>query len=583
MKSSSQSQAKHLHYKNIGRRFVTFTAPIYGLFFILTFIAKHYGLLSISWNIYILSLLHILSVQCLSIALLTYRKPLNRQDIKYLLWFMNLNNIPFFILWHYFLGDLHSIMYVIALTSTIALFTIANFFQALSMNTIIVLGFLISSLLSIFNTDQGFSFNLLGPELLHIAVFFIVAAWLSFLAEQFTLQRRKLGQSIKAYQQSQQQLQIESEAKSQFLAKMSHEIRTPMTGVLGMIELLQSGESDSKRRHYLSTAKNSGELLLNVVNGILDFSKIEADEMKLEAVPTDLKTLLEECITTIQPTAQEKNIQIKKQINSHLPQVLTDPTRLKQVVLNLLSNAIKFTHKGYVRLEAQAQVTNSNTAQLMIKVCDTGIGISEQQQGQLFKPFHQCDSTITRHFGGTGLGLVICKQIVELMQGSIDVESHKEQGSCFTIELELPVIDDQKAPSNTTQTAPSIAHELHAAVIDDNPVNTMVVSGLLSRMNVSCKIYHSGYDFIDDYKQYPTSFNFILLDCEMPQVSGYKTSELLREFERQAKVPPVLIFAFTAHAIQEYIDRCFESGMNDIIVKPLKPEDLQDKLREYFS
>ena len=573
---SSDRQTGSEHYREVGKRFVYFTVPIYTLFFLIIIAARHLGLSHFSDQSLWLSLFHIAGIEALTFLYCHHAPCLNRQDIKQLLWLLIINNMPFFCFWTYHLGEIHSIMYMIAITCTMSLFTIATLRQSLLYNGILALLLLLTSYLA----SAGGSHYPMTTDIIHIGVLLCVSAWLSFLADVFTRQRHKLSQVVEDLHASQEALAQESHAKNEFFAKMSHEIRTPMNGVLGMLQLLIHDETDKDKQHYLHTAHNSGRALLAVINDILDFSKIEAGAVQLEHISFDLPQLLEECATVFTPNANEKNLQLLTDIKPNLPQwVIGDPSRLRQIIMNLLSNAIKFTELGQVTLLVSLSQTDQEKEQgeqklpLLISIIDSGIGISEQQQQHLFTSFQQADSSTTRRFGGTGLGLSICKQLIELMHGKISITSSAGHGARFDVELTLRRSNEQQ--SVLTQESPCIAKvRLRALVVDDNKVNRMVIQAMLGKLDIDNLLFSSGLAFLDHVKKHHESFDVILMDCEMPGIDGFEATRLYRQWESQQGSQRKTIIALTAHNEESYFERCLQQGMNHTLVKPLDMDEL---------
>jgi len=563
------------YYQQAGIRFIKFTLPIYAAFFILVLLANLGGALNTPPAWFALSIAHLLLVELSVFICIRSIKTLNRQILINLLWWMNFNNIFFYALWFCLLEDFYTVMYMVAMTSTISLFAIAKFWQSLLFNALIGLCFFS---LSAFKAPT-FSLEYIAQDSFYIVVFLVTGAWLSFLCDRFTRQRQKLINTLNALQDSQQAYEEESRAKSEFLAKMSHEIRTPMNGMLGMIDLLQDGEESKERQQYLETAHNSGQLLLHVVNDILDFSKIEANELQLEYIPFNLPLLLNECLASVENTAADKQIRLDANLDFNPENYIGDPNRLKQILLNLLSNAIKFTETGVVRIKASATHLDNLNALIHIKVTDTGIGMSPSQRKQLFQPFQQADSSISRTFGGTGLGLAICKQLVDLMGGSIHVLSKQKLGTSFTVHVpmlyaEKPVFEAPKERSSDAQQL----SDLHLVVVDDNPVNCMVILGLLEKLGIHAHTFNNGESFLDYFYLEHHDIDIVLMDCEMPTLSGYETSIKVRAFENEHHLKPTPICAFTAHAIESYIEQCYRAGMNDVLVKPVQLKALRQKL-----
>lgn len=580
-------QSADKHYRRIGLNFAYFTCPVYCLFFVIIGIAKAIDLTNVSYTALFISSLHIFITEAIILVYIHYHKYISRHHIRRLLWFLITNNVPFFVFWVYQLGELRSIMYVAAITSTISLFTLAHFRQSLYYNVVLAISLLSASILSPY-TEQNL--QTIGSDAIHLTVFFVVATWLSFLADVFTQQRAKLSSVVKQLRLNEKQLAKESAAKTEFLAKMSHEIRTPMNGVLGMLQVLMQDEKEPERSQYLETAHNSGRALLSVINDILDFSKIESGHLQLEKIAFDMQHLLQESITVFKPTATEKNLQLECNIHEDCPHwVIGDPTRTRQILLNLLSNAIKFTDKGTVSLDCQTQRIPANPhAEALyynwtITVTDSGIGINSEQQERLFESFQQADCSTSRRFGGSGLGLAICKQLIDMMQGDIEINSQEGQGSSFVIHLSLPAANDininNAQTEDTNKNTIMRFSDLTALIVDDNPINIMVIQAMLKQLNIHNHSFSSGQAFLDYTSADIDHYDFVLMDCEMPELNGYQTTELFRQWERQHNKARTTIIALTAHAIQSYLEQCQTSGMDDFLIKPLDLDELAIKLQ----
>ena len=369
-------------------------------------------------------------------------------------------------------------------------------------------------------------------------------------------------------------------AKSEFLANMSHEIRTPMNGVLGMLDLAHDACDDAERREFIGIARSSADSLLAIINDILDFSKIEAGRIDIESVAFDLDELLSHAVRTMSAQASGKSLALRVELDPELPRrVFGDPMRLRQVVLNLLSNAIKFTHAGGVTLRAGCRPDpSSGSTRLRIAVTDTGIGIPADKQARVFEAFAQQDSSTTRSYGGTGLGLSISSRLVELMGGTIRLESSVGEGSTFAVDLPL-----QRAGSAAPHGAdgmPEVPGEtgrsLHILLVEDHPVNQKVAHTVLSRAGHRVSLAANGLEAIEQVVD--VCFDLVLMDVQMPVMGGLEAARLIRDMEREIRRPPVPIFAMTANAQDEDRQACLEAGMNDFLTKPLLPRVLRSRI-----
>jgi signal transduction histidine kinase/ActR/RegA family two-component response regulator len=386
--------------------------------------------------------------------------------------------------------------------------------------------------------------------------------------------------------------EIEIQAKNEFVATLSHEIRTPLNGVMGVAALLQETPLNAQQRDYVATIHNSGGLLLNVINDVLDYAKIDAGAMTLSAQVFTPEALLDELTRIFGYLARAKNLDFESlhQGDGNLS-VVGDTFRLRQVLSNLLSNALKFTDRGVISLRMQASKTSDTQAMLRFEVRDTGIGMTPDQQERLFEPFSQVDNSSSRRYGGTGLGLVICKRLLTLMGGDITVQSTPGHGSVFTVDLALPLATVQQVATASTSTAliaensPVAADsrfaEMQVLVAEDNPVNVMVIRGVLASFGITPGVASNGNEAVALASR--TSYDLILMDCMMPQMDGYEATRQLRKLEREQTRPPCIIVGLSAHALPEFRQRAISEGMNDYLTKPIVRQDIEKILHKYHA
>ncbi len=377
--------------------------------------------------------------------------------------------------------------------------------------------------------------------------------------------------------------EAEAKARSEFFAKMSHEIRTPIGGVIGIAELMKDTPLSPDQKKYLQTIANSGESLLAIVNDILDFAKMDAGKLELESISFNLSQLVEECIDIVAVRADQQKVKFVSDIDPAAPQQLMgDPVRLRQVLLNLLSNAIKFTEQGEIRLKVRCvDKSAGGSPQLEFSVTDSGIGLTDEQMARLFQPFQQADTSTTRRFGGTGLGLAICRELVELMGGKIGVRSQPGKGACFWFRVALPAA----APDIITNgaVASQALAGLNVLVAEDNPVNAMVVKGLLGRLGVEPVFVENGAEAFAWYQSNADKADAILMDCEMPEMDGFTASRKIREWEAARGLAPVPIVALTAHSLGDFNAKCQSSGMDRYLMKPPTQDAIRDTLGELLT
>lgn len=383
-----------------------------------------------------------------------------------------------------------------------------------------------------------------------------------------------------------------SQAKSEFLAMMSHEVRTPMNGVLGMARLLVETDLNTEQRHMVHTLYSSANALLSILDDILDFSKLEAGRAELDRCAFDLQVLSQEVVGLFQATAQTKGLKLELEMSCSLPVVLeADPGRLRQVLLNLVGNAVKFTDQGSVHVRLSMPVEN----RLQCCVEDTGIGMAPEMLEKLFIPFSQADLSITRRYGGTGLGLVICKRIIELMQGDIRVESQPGQGSRFYFDIPVKIVETSAAVEPVANNSilsdrlpeisvpepmePSDKTASRILLVEDNKVNQMVAVGLLKKLGYSCVIANHGEEALEQLQH--SHFDLVLMDMQMPVMDGITAARRIREMD--SAVSKVPIVAVTANVMPEDRQKCLDAGMNDFLSKPFNKEDLAQKIERWLG
>jgi signal transduction histidine kinase/ActR/RegA family two-component response regulator len=372
-----------------------------------------------------------------------------------------------------------------------------------------------------------------------------------------------------------------TQAKSEFLAAMSHEVRTPLNSIIGLTGLMAESQLDREQRDYVETVRASATTMLTLINDILDFSKIEAGRLELEAIPFQPAALCTEVIDLLGFRAREKNIalHLRKGAGSDAA-FLGDPARLRQILLNLVGNAIKFTEAGEVELRCQSNLLAGGQGELRFTVRDTGPGIPAAAQAGLFQAFAQADRSTSRRFGGTGLGLAISRQLVELMGGSIGLESNEGEGATFWVQLRLPRSSTQPSPlaaRDHDANEPEQRVDARVLLVEDNPVNQKVAVLQLERLGCTVSLAANGLEAIDAYKR--GEFDVILMDCQMPVMDGYEATRMLRTLEMPGRRTPII--ALTAHAMKGDRDRCLAAGMDDYLTKPVDRRELARTLSRW--
>jgi signal transduction histidine kinase len=376
-----------------------------------------------------------------------------------------------------------------------------------------------------------------------------------------------------------------SKAKGEFLSHMSHEIRAPLNAIIGMINIASNTDDIKKIKYCLDRADNASKHLLNIINNILDMSKIEADKFELSVNEFNLEKTLMNIFNVTNVRAEEKNQNLSVNINKNVPSfIIGDELKISQIIINLVNNAIKFTpEKGTIVMSAEKLDDADGEITLRIEVADSGIGISKEQQERLFASYGQADSSISKNFGGTGLGLFISKQIIELMQGKIWIESELGKGSKFIFTIKVKksisgaVKDSSAVPNNLKETAFNFkGFKILAA--DDTEINREILFALLEKTEISVDFAENGKEAVSMVKESPGSYSLILMDVHMPEMDGYEATGQIHAFEKG-----IPIVAMTADVFKEDIEKCFSAGMNDHIGKPISQDALYEILRKYIK
>lgn len=387
-----------------------------------------------------------------------------------------------------------------------------------------------------------------------------------------------------------QQAEAANDAKDMFLANMSHELRTPMNGIMGFASLMATSGLNEKQAEYNEMIKESANHLLELINDVLDFSRLESKKLKLERAPFDLVQTAKGAIDMIIQLAEKKKLNLGFELKSEIGyRVIGDRLRIKQIIINLLSNAVKFTSSGSVTLSIEEKERSSTGSVIAIKVSDTGIGIPPASLGEIFEMFIQLDDSASKKHGGAGLGLSIVKGLAEAMGGKVSAESEVNKGSVFTVEIPFDIHSEpaaikesaQAAASNSIQ-AGNFKKPLNVLLVEDDFINQKFMKVLLTRIGWNVQTASNGREAVNLYE--PGRFDAVIMDGQMPEMSGFEASAAIREIEKTRGTGRVPIIALTAYAMKGDREKFISAGMDDYISKPVQNEKiLIETLRKYIS
>lgn len=375
-----------------------------------------------------------------------------------------------------------------------------------------------------------------------------------------------------------------SQLKSQFLANMSHEIRTPVNGIYGFIQLLQTMISDEKQLFYLNEARKSSLLLLSLINDILDVSKIESGKMELEIIPFSLFEVLDNISILARTNLSGGDIEFKTFFDESLPlNVYGDPSKIQQVLNNFVSNALKFTEKGEISLTVKLLSKENNINRLYFEVKDTGIGIEDKNIGKIFDSFTQADISMTRKYGGAGLGLSICQSLIKMMKGEISISSKVNEGSSFAFTIELPDATPGETEhimlSRNLVVAQHDFSHVKLLIAEDNDINLTLLMEMLMKLKCKFDVAKNGIEAVEQCSN--NKYDLILMDCQMPILDGYEATKQIRQSENSKNMTTPVV-AVSAHGRQEDVQKALAAGMNEYIKKPIDIVQFVKVLEKYL-